>query len=122
VRVITNAGSRKVSHVRAGAPRAFFAQVDGRRWLSLEGTPVVSEEPARVAEAVRRYAQRYRTPSENPRRVVLKIIVDRVLEGRRVTRRRSGQAQGARIAHTRCRPGRPRSIAKLANVEMSDSG
>lgn len=79
VRVITNAASRKVSHVRGGSPRAVVAQVDGRRWLSLEGTPVVSEEPARVAEAVRRYAQRYRTPSENPSRVVLEIIVDRVL-------------------------------------------
>jgi len=79
VRVITNAGSRKVSHVRAGSPRAVVAQVDGRRWLSLEGTPVVSEDPERVAEAVRRYAQRYRTPGENPSRVVVEITVDRVL-------------------------------------------
>lgn len=79
VRVITNAASRKVSHVRGGSPRAVVAQVDGRRWLSLEGTPVVSEDPERVAEAVRRYAQRYRTPGENPSRVVVEIAVDRVL-------------------------------------------
>lgn len=62
------------------APRVrVVAQVDGRRWLFLEGIPVVSKDPERVAEAVRRYAQRYRTPSENPSRVVLEIIVDRVL-------------------------------------------
>ncbi len=56
-----------------------MAQVDGRRWLSLEGTPVVSDDPERVAEAVRRYALRYRTPSQNPARVVVEIAVDRVL-------------------------------------------
>jgi F420H(2)-dependent biliverdin reductase len=79
VRVITDGGSRKAAHVRAGSARAVVAQVDGRRWLSLEGVPTVSEDPARVAEAVRRYAQRYRPPRENPRRVVLEIAVDRVL-------------------------------------------
>ena len=78
-RVITNGSSRKVAHVRAGSRRAVVAQVDGRRWLSLEGVPTVSDDPDRVAEAVRRYALRYRQPSANPRRVVLEIAVDRVL-------------------------------------------
>ena len=79
VRVITNGTSRKVAHVRAGSARAVVAQVDGARWLSLEGVPSVSDDPERVAEAVRRYALRYRQPSENPRRVVVEIAVDRVL-------------------------------------------
>ena len=79
VRVITNGTSRKVAHVRAGSPRAVVAQVDRARWLSLEGVPVVSDDPDRVAEAVRRYAVRYRQPAENPRRVVVEIAVDRVL-------------------------------------------
>ena len=56
-----------------------MAQVDRARWLSLEGVPVVSDDPERVAEAVRRYALRYRQPAENPRRVVVEIAVDRVL-------------------------------------------
>ena len=79
VRVITNGTSRKVAHVRAGSARAVVAQVDRARWLSLEGVPVVSDDPERVAEAVRRYALRYRQPAENPRRVVVEIAVDRVL-------------------------------------------
>jgi F420H(2)-dependent biliverdin reductase len=79
VRVITNGTSRKVTHVRAGSARAVVAQVDRARWLSLEGVPVVSDDPERVAEAVRRYALRYRQPAENPRRVVVEIAVDRVL-------------------------------------------
>lgn len=79
VRVITNGASRKVAHVLAGSRRAVVAQVDGRRWLSMEGVPTVREDPEQVAEAVRRYAVRYRQPSENPARVVLEISVDRVL-------------------------------------------
>jgi PPOX class probable F420-dependent enzyme len=79
VRVITNGPSRKAAHVRAGSPRAVVAQVDGRRWLSLEGVPTVSDDPERVAEAVRRYAARYRQPRVNPERVVIEIAVDRVL-------------------------------------------
>ena len=41
--------------------------------------PTGSDDPERVAEAVRRYALRYRQPSENPQRVVIEIRVDRVL-------------------------------------------
>ena len=78
-RVITNGTSRKAAHVRAGSPRAVVAQVDGPRWLSLEGAPVVSDDPDRVAEAVRRYGERYRVPGVNPQRVVVEIAVDRVL-------------------------------------------
>jgi PPOX class probable F420-dependent enzyme len=78
VRVITNGTSTKVGHARRGG-RAVVAQVDGARWMSLEGVVTVSEEPERVAEAVRRYALRYRQPAVNPHRVVLEITVDRVL-------------------------------------------
>ena len=77
-RVITDGGSRKAAHVRAGS-RAAVAMVDGPRWMSLEGPATVSDDPARVADAVRRYADRYRVPRENPTRVVIEIAVERVL-------------------------------------------
>jgi PPOX class probable F420-dependent enzyme len=79
VRVITDGDSRKAAHVRAGSPRAVVAQVDGRRWMSLEGVPTLSDDPQRVAAAVRRYALRYREPRVNPNRVVIEIAVDRAL-------------------------------------------
>ena len=49
------------------------------KWLALEGVPTVSDDPDRVAEAVRRYGSRYRVPGVNPARVVNEIAVDRVL-------------------------------------------
>jgi PPOX class probable F420-dependent enzyme len=78
-RVITSGTSAKAGHVRAGQQRVAVCQVDGRRWLTLEGTAVVRDDPASVAEAERRYAVRYRPPRENPARVVLEISVDRIL-------------------------------------------
>ena len=54
-------------------------QVEGRRWVTLEGTAVVRDDPASVADAERRYAERYRQPRENPARVVIEIAVDRIL-------------------------------------------
>ncbi|GLY80191.1 pyridoxamine 5'-phosphate oxidase family protein [Actinoallomurus iriomotensis] len=77
-RVITDGGSVK-ARLAAGGGRVALCQVEGRRWLTLEGTSTVSADPARVAEAVARYAERYRTPRENPTRVVIEISVDRVL-------------------------------------------
>jgi PPOX class probable F420-dependent enzyme len=78
-RVITSGGSAKARHVRAGHGRVAVCQVDGRRWVTLEGTAVVRDDPASVADAERRYAERYRQPRVNPARVVLEISVDRML-------------------------------------------
>jgi PPOX class probable F420-dependent enzyme len=78
VRVITSGPSRKARNAAAGG-RAVVCQVDGRHWLSLEGTARVLTDPESVADAERRYAARYRVPRENPERVVIEIAVDRVL-------------------------------------------
>jgi len=80
VRVITWAGSRKARNLvaRPGSPAA-VCQVEGGRWLTLEGTAVVTADPERVAEGVRRYAERYRQPGERDDRVVIEISVSRVL-------------------------------------------
>ena len=78
VRVITSRPSRKALNVAAGS-RVVVAQVDGRRWLALEGDGRVLVDPAEVAEGERRYAERYRVPRPNPERVVVAYVVDRVL-------------------------------------------
>ena len=78
-RVITSGTSAKARHVRDGQGRVAVCQVDGRRWATLEGTAAVRDDAASVAEAVERYAARYRQPRENPARVVLEIAVDRIL-------------------------------------------
>jgi PPOX class probable F420-dependent enzyme len=78
-RVITSGTSAKARHVRGGQARVAVCQVEGARWLTLEGTAVVRDDAASVADAVERYARRYRQPRENPARVVIEISVDRVL-------------------------------------------
>lgn len=82
VRVITSGGSVKVRNARASGAtggRAAVCQLDGRRWLTLEGAVSVADHPADVREAEQRYAGRYREPRPNPQRVVVLIEVDRVL-------------------------------------------
>ena len=77
-RVITSGASAKARHVRAGG-RVALCQMEGRRWLTLEGTATVRDDAEAVADAEARYAVRYRPPRPNPQRVVLEISVDRVL-------------------------------------------
>ncbi len=78
VRIITFEGSQKVVNARRGG-RAAVSQVDGGRWLTLEGTITATTDPERVAAAIAGYAGRYREPGERPDRVALEISVDRVL-------------------------------------------
>jgi len=59
--------------------RAAVCQVDGGRYLTLEGPATVTDDPERVAVAVAAYAERYRQPKERDDRVVIEIQVDRVL-------------------------------------------
>lgn len=77
-RVITSGTSRKAGNARAGG-RAAVCQVDGWRWLTLEGPVRVVSDADAVADAVERYAARYRQPRVNPERVVLEITVDLVM-------------------------------------------
>ncbi len=78
-RVISSRGSKKVRNVLSGQSRVAVCQVDGRRWATLEGTAVVRDEAEAVADAVARYAARYKQPRPNPERVVIEIAVTRVL-------------------------------------------
>lgn len=77
-RVITTGGSQKAVNADRGGI-AVVSQVDGARWLSLEGHATVSGDAAAVRDAELRYAQRYRRPRANPRRVAVEIRVGRVL-------------------------------------------
>ncbi|MFX4292510.1 pyridoxamine 5'-phosphate oxidase family protein [Streptomyces bohaiensis] len=82
-RVITSSFRTKVRHIRAGGERGVpvaVCQVDRGRWATLEGVARIDEDPAAVADAVRRYAERYgRTPRPNPDRVVIEIALTRAL-------------------------------------------
>ena len=64
-RVITSGGSQKAVNADRGGV-AVLSQVDGARWLSLEGQSVVRNEIDAVRDAELRYAQRYRTPRPEP--------------------------------------------------------
>src|SRR4051812_19888386 len=75
-RVITWAGSKKARNVVAApGSRAVVCQVDGGRWLALEGAVTVTDDPERVALAVAGYAARYRQPGEREDRVAIEIHV-----------------------------------------------
>lgn len=78
VRIITFADSVKAKNAARGG-RAAVSQVDGGRWLTLEGTIRLTDDPSDIATAVEMYAARYRQPGERPNRVALEIAVDRVL-------------------------------------------
>lgn len=77
-RVITTGGSQKALNAQRGGI-AVLSQVDGARWLSMEGRSSVNSDIDAVRDAELRYAQRYRTPRPNPRRVVIEVQIQRVL-------------------------------------------
>ena len=77
-RVITTGGSQKAVNAERGG-LAVLSQVDGARWLSLEGSATVVTDKEAVRDAELRYAQRYRTPRVNPQRVVIEVKIERVL-------------------------------------------
>ena len=75
---ITSGASQKVANVRR-RPTVAVCQVDGRRWSTLEGRAEVREDAPSVAEAVSRYAERYRQPRDNPERVAIRIELTSVI-------------------------------------------
>ena len=77
VRVITNGASQKAVNLADGG-RAVVCQVDGRRWLALEGEARVRSDRESVQRAERAYEARYQAPRERPGRVAIEIDVDRI--------------------------------------------
>jgi len=75
---ITSGRSLKARNL-AGDGQIAVCQAAGRWWSSLAGTATVTSDPDVVAEAERRYAERYRSPRVNPERVAVRITVERVL-------------------------------------------
>ena len=78
VRVISFAGSQKVINADRGG-RAAVSQVDGGRWLTLEGEVRLVTDADDVARAVAAYTERYQAPGERDDRVAIEIRVDRML-------------------------------------------
>ncbi|MEU5835219.1 TIGR03618 family F420-dependent PPOX class oxidoreductase [Streptomyces diacarni] len=80
-RVISSRSSKKVRNVLAAGSgaRVAVSQAEGRRWCTLEGTALVRQDAASVADAEARYTRRYKPPRPNPERVVIEIAVDRAM-------------------------------------------
>lgn len=78
VRIITFASSLKYKNALRGG-RAVVSQVDGGRWLTLEGIVSGTADATRVTAAVNGYAARYRQPGERDDRVAIEIAVDRIM-------------------------------------------
>ena len=82
VRVITWAASQKArnaARMQSAGQRGAVCQVDGGRWLSLEGPVRLVTDRDGVRAGVDGYAARYRQPTERDDRVVIEIDVDRIL-------------------------------------------
>lgn len=83
-RVITSGDSVKARNADRPGAVAAICQVDGARWLTVSGPVRVDRDPAVIADAVARYARRYKQPRVNPKRVALIIEVDRMLGSSRL--------------------------------------
>ena len=80
VRIITQRPSQKARNAARGG-RGAVSQVDGGRWLTLEGVVRLVTDPDGIARAVAAYTERYQAPRERPDndRVAIEIAVDRIL-------------------------------------------
>ena len=81
-RVITWATSQKAvnaGRMESAGQHAAVCQVDGGRWLSLEGPVRLVTDPGAVQPGIDGYTTRYREPSERDDRAVIEIDVERIL-------------------------------------------
>src|SRR4026209_858978 len=76
VRVITGPASQKARNAARGSV-GLVCQVDGGRWLTLEGRCELRTDEQSVAECARRYEARYGYPPRRPGWASLEIVVTR---------------------------------------------
>lgn len=78
VSIISSDDTQKVRNVERHG-HATVCQVDGPRWLALEGPARVLREADAVRRAVEAFERRYRPARDNSRRVAIEIAVEGVL-------------------------------------------
>ena len=81
-RVITWGSSQKAinaGRMQVAGQRAAVCQVDGGRWLSLEGQVRLVTDPVGVQPGIDGYTSRYQQPKDRPDRAVVEIDVDKIL-------------------------------------------
>ncbi|HUP75056.1 MAG TPA: pyridoxamine 5'-phosphate oxidase family protein [Acidimicrobiales bacterium] len=76
VRIITGPGSQKARNAERGGV-GLVCQVDGGRWLTLEGRCELRTDDESVAECACRYEARYGHPPRRPGWASLEIVVTR---------------------------------------------
>ncbi|NOX31444.1 MAG: PPOX class F420-dependent enzyme [Actinobacteria bacterium] len=79
VRVITWTGSNKARLIAANRGPVAVSQVDGGRWLTVEGVATLTTEPGACLAGTTRYAERYRQPANRADRAVIEIAVTNVM-------------------------------------------
>jgi PPOX class probable F420-dependent enzyme len=77
-RVITSGDTVKAQNAARTGATAALCSVDGARWITLSGPVRVEASAEAVADAERRYAERYRPPRINPKRIVVIMTVTSV--------------------------------------------
>lgn len=77
-RVITSGETVKARNAGRHGAIGALCSVDGARWITLSGPLCVDADPAVVVDAERRYAERYRQPRVNPKRIVILMGVTAV--------------------------------------------
>ncbi|WP_313277535.1 PPOX class F420-dependent oxidoreductase [Timonella senegalensis] len=81
-RITTKRSSVKARNARGYSgqpPRVALCQVDGGRWITIEGTSTVIEDTEVIADAVKRYAVRYRPLEADPERIVIEVKADNAM-------------------------------------------
>jgi F420H(2)-dependent biliverdin reductase len=86
-RVITSGDSVKARNAGRNGATAALCSVDRARWITLAGPIRVETGAEAVADAERRYAERYRPPRVNPKRVVLIMDVTVISASSQLVRR-----------------------------------
>jgi PPOX class probable F420-dependent enzyme len=86
-RVITSSDSVKARNAGRKGAAAALCSVDRARWITVAGPIRVETSAEAVADAERRYAERYRQPRVNPKRVVLIMDVTAISASSQLGRR-----------------------------------
>jgi PPOX class probable F420-dependent enzyme len=86
-RVITSGDSVKARNAGRNGATAALCSVDRVRWITLVGPIRVETSADAVADAERRYTERYRPPRVNPKRVVLIMDVRAISASNQLGRR-----------------------------------